>query len=244
MQAGVVTRAIESEALAEFLTSATSRPSGLVLEGEAGIGKTTLWLNLLDMARERGFTVLTARVGEAESVLAYAALADLMSTLDDAAMDGLSDLQRLALDRVLLRAGGEGPVTDQRVTAAAFATVLNRLAADNPVLMAIDDVQWLDPSSKVAITYAARRLTHPAGFALTERCDADGGTAVSWLQLNQPGATTRVRVPPMSLGALHTLLADGLGRVLPRPTIVRIAEISGGNPFSAAGDAGRKPPRR
>lgn len=233
MRAGVVTRTAEGEALAEFLASSAAAPTGLVLEGEAGIGKTTLWAGAMQSARDRGFIVLSARVGEAESVLAYAALADLLAGVDESVLGALPDLHRLAIDRVLLRAGGEGPATDQRVTAAAFVTVLDRLAAVAPVLVAVDDVQWLDPSSQVAILYAARRVKRPGGFLFTERCEPDAGSAARWFELNQPGAASRLRVPPMSLGALHTLLADALGQGLSRPTIVRIAEISGGNPFYA-----------
>ena len=69
-------------AVDEFLTAATSRPSALVIEGQAGIGKTTLWLSALDRAHERGFTVLTARASETEAVLAYATVGDLVAGID------------------------------------------------------------------------------------------------------------------------------------------------------------------
>jgi hypothetical protein len=72
----------ESRAVADFLVSVTQEASALFLEGEPGIGKTTLWLAGLDQARERGFVVLSAQAATAESVLAYAALADLLSELD------------------------------------------------------------------------------------------------------------------------------------------------------------------
>ena len=76
---GVVSRSVEDQAVADFLTLEPVRPSGLVIEGEAGIGKTTLWLAAVEQARQRGFRVLSARVGQAESALAYAALADLLA---------------------------------------------------------------------------------------------------------------------------------------------------------------------
>ena len=82
-------------------------------------------------------------------------------------------MQRIAVDRVLLRASSDGPATDQRVVAAAFATVVDRLAVDAPVLVAIDDVQWLDPSSQAVVAYAARRLRGRAGMLLTERCESE-----------------------------------------------------------------------
>ena len=147
----MISRSAEFRAVADFLLSAERQPTGLVIEGEAGIGKTTLWLAAVDQARERGFRVFSARGGQAESVLAYAAVADLIGNVDPAVLAELSDVQRIAVDRVLLRAGGEGPPTDQRVVAAAFAAVVDRLSADAPVLVAIDDVQWLDPSSQAVV---------------------------------------------------------------------------------------------
>ena len=67
--------------MAAFLASSETRPSVLVIEGEAGIGKTTLWSAVAAQAQERGFRVLSARAGRAESGLAYAALADLLDTV-------------------------------------------------------------------------------------------------------------------------------------------------------------------
>ena len=72
-----MSRSVEFRAIRDFLTSAQQRPSALVIEGEAGIGKTTLWLAAVEQARALGFRVLSARTGQAESVMAYAAVADL-----------------------------------------------------------------------------------------------------------------------------------------------------------------------
>jgi DNA-binding CsgD family transcriptional regulator len=229
----MISRSAEFRAVADFLLSAERQPTGLVIEGEAGIGKTTLWLAAVDQARERGFRVFSARGGQAESVLAYAAVADLIGDVDLAVLAELPDMQRIAVDRMLLRAGGEGPATDQHVVAAAFATVVDRLSVDAPVLVAIDDVQWLDPSSQAVVEYAARRLRGRAGVLLTERCDPNHGRAVTWLRLDRPEGIERIRVGPFSLGGLHTLISTRLGRSFSRPTMVRIAEISGGNPFYA-----------
>lgn len=230
---GILRRSTESRAVHDFLSSTERQPTGLIVEGEAGIGKTTIWLETIDQARDRGFRVLSARVGQAESVLAYAALADLLSAVDPETIAGLPDVQRLAIDRVLLRAGGDGPATDQHAVAAAFAAVLRFMSEDAPLLVAIDDVQWLDPSSKAVLAFAARRLDSRIGVLATERCDPDCGDAMTWLQLARPGGIERIRVGHLSLGGLHALISARLGRTFPRPTMVRIAEISGGNPFYA-----------
>ena len=130
----VVHRPFELRTVSEFLRSVTQQPSGLVIEGEPGIGKTTLWLTAIEQARDFGYRVFSARVGQAESVLAYATVADLLRDIDATVLAGLPDIQRVAVDRVLLRASSEDHTTDQRVVAAAFASVFDCLAADSPVL--------------------------------------------------------------------------------------------------------------
>ena len=231
--AAVVDRPLESRTVSEFLRSAAQQPSGLVIDGEPGIGKTTLWLSAVDKAIKSGYRVFSARVGQAESVLAYATVADLLHDVDATVLAGLPEVQRVAVDRVLLRASSEDHSTDQRVVAAAFASVFDRLATDSPILIAIDDLQWLDRSSKDVVAFAARRFRGRVGLLITERSDAAGGSAVTWLHLSRPDGIDRVRVTPLSLGGLHMLVSSRLGRSFPRPTMARIAEISGGNPFYA-----------
>jgi DNA-binding CsgD family transcriptional regulator len=233
MTAGVVSRSVEFRAITDCLASAKQRPSALVIEGEAGMGKTTLWLVAQEEARSRGFRVLSARTGQAESVMAYAAVFDLFAAVDDGVLARLPELQRLAVDRVLLRASADGPATDQQVVAAALGSVVELLSAAAPILLAIDDLQWLDPSSKAVITFAARRLAGAVGVLATERSQPGGGDAASWLQMRQPGSVDRICLGPLSIGGLHQVISTHLGRSLPRPTLVRIAEISGGNPFFA-----------
>jgi hypothetical protein len=121
MASGVVERPAEFRAVSEFLLVADRQPSGLVIEGAAGIGKTTLWLAGVAEAHERGFKVLSARAGQAETVLTYAALADLFGGVDPAVLAELPEVQRISVDRVLLRTTAEGPSTDESVVAAAFA---------------------------------------------------------------------------------------------------------------------------
>ena len=111
--------------------------------------------------------------------------------------------------------------------------MIDNLAAQSPVLVAIDDVQWLDPSSQAVLEFAARRFAGRIGLLLTERTEHEGASAASWLHLAGPDPVARVRIGPLSLGGLHALISARLGRSFPRPTMVRIAEISGSNPFYA-----------
>ncbi|BBY82309.1 transcriptional regulator [Mycolicibacterium pulveris] len=215
-----------------FLESTTVGPSALLIEGEAGIGKTTLWLAALEQAQARGFRVLSARAAEAESVLAYTALADLLDEVDARVWADLPSPQLLALDQVLLRADN-GAATDQRAVAAAFLSIVERLGDEGPVLLAIDDLQWLDPSSMHVIAFAARRLMGPAGLLATVRTEPRDGTGAAWLQLPRPEALKRIRLHPLSIQDLHTAVATRLRKPFSRPTIGRIHQVSGGNPFYA-----------
>lgn len=221
----------ESDAVADFLTSAAQRPTGLVIEGEPGIGKTTLWLAAIEQALHSGFRVLSARAGSAEVVLTFAVLADLFGEVESGVLEVLPVVQRVAVD-ILLTQAGDSPATNERVLGAAFLSVAERLAADTPVMVAVDDVQWLDASSEAALEFAVRRLKGRIGVLITARSEA-APAAASWLQLRRPDCVDRIRVAPMTLGGLHTLFSARLGRSLPRPMMVRIAEISCGNPFYA-----------
>ena len=232
MSASVRSGSAQSHAVAEFLTSASSAPSALVIEGQAGIGKTTLWLSAVDEARERGYRVLSARAVAAESVLAYASLTDLLDEVDPTAWAQLPGVQRLAVDR-LARADAEGPASDQRSLAAGFLAVVEVLARETPVLIALDDLQWLDPSSLRVVAYTARRLKGRVGMLATVRTEAGTQSPLDWLQMPRPEQMRRIVVPPLSLGGLQMVLAERLGRSFPRPTMLRIQEVSAGNPFYA-----------
>jgi DNA-binding CsgD family transcriptional regulator len=225
-------RSTEARVVEDFLASASTAPSALVIEGDPGIGKTTLWLSALDQARERGFTVLAARASATDSVLAYTSLADLLA---DAGLDAtpLPDPQRLAIDRILLRANTDDQPTDQRTVAAAFVSVIQILAEASPVLVAVDDLQWLDLSSAHAIGFAARRATGRVGMLATFRTNSHRDRPPSWFAPPPPAELTRIRLGPLSVVALHTAVSRRLGRSLSRPQMSRIYQLSAGNPFYA-----------
>lgn len=230
----LVSRAAEWAAIQGLLRDAGARTAGLVLAGSAGMGKTTLWLAGLDLAREHGFLVLSARASPAESAMAYTAVSDLLADVEPDVYSALPDIQQLALKRILLQTDDDvAPATDQRVAAAAVVTVIEALAAHTPVVLAIDDGHWLDASSRAVIAFAARRLSGRIGLLLTERTESDGRVGSDWLQLGRPEALSRVQMGPMTLAGLHEVLMGWLGRTYPRPTLVRIAEASGGNPLYA-----------
>jgi DNA-binding CsgD family transcriptional regulator len=233
MTSSVATRPVEARAIDEFLAEASGEPSALLLEGVAGIGKTTLWMAAVDQAMDRGFRVLSARPTAAESVLAYASLADMLAAVEPAVWASLPRPQRVAVDRMLLRTGGDGSATDPRAVAAGFLSVITKLTDESPVLLAIDDMQWLDTSTAHALAFAARRFPERVGLLATVRADPESNAAVAWLQLPRPQRIRRVHVGPLTLGALHAVVTERLNRRFSRPTMVRIHQVSGGNPFYA-----------
>jgi DNA-binding NarL/FixJ family response regulator len=176
--------------------------------------------------------VLTARVAATESVMAYISLADLFSAVEAEVLYELPEPQRLAVDRILLQVSDDGLATDQRAVAAAFLSTIDILSDSAPVLIAIDDFQWLDPSSARVVSFAARRFSGPVGFLATVRT-GDGEDDVSWLALEHLDTVTRIRLRPLTIGGLHEVVSARLGRSISRQTMLRVHEASGGNPFYA-----------
>lgn len=219
-------------AIAGLFAATSSRPTAVLIEGEPGIGKTTQLHHAAEDARAQGFTVLSASGAVGESVLAYAGLADLLSGVDRSLLSALPAPQRNALDWVLLRSDGMDGPTDQRAVAAAFLSTLNVLAERSSVLLVIDDAQWLDPSSVTVLSFSMRRLDGPVSVLAAARTGL-GETPVSWLRLARPEDLRRIKVPPMSAGDLHAMIMQRHGRSLSRPALLRIHELSGGNPFYA-----------
>src|SRR5438876_3471388 len=164
----------ELAAAGAFRDGLAEGAAALVFEGEAGIGKTTLWAATIARAEQRGFRVLSARPAEAEARLSYAALADLLSSLEEDAFRGLPDPQRRAIDAALLRADTRGERVNQRAVSAAVASLLLACAGRCPVVVAVDDVQWLDSPSARVLAYAVRRLdSAPAGVLVSVRSDGE-----------------------------------------------------------------------
>jgi DNA-binding CsgD family transcriptional regulator len=222
------------EELGLVLAALGALPAAVLLEGEAGIGKTSVWRAALDELETLGARVLSARPAEAESQLSYAGLADILDPVLDDALTALPAPQRCALEVALKRAEPEGGPPDQAAIAFGVLGALRAATETAPVVVAVDDVQWLDPPSLFALAFVARRLRRErVGFLFGLRSEPSQRPQ---LDLERELGEERVRVVhlgPLSLGALHHLLQTRLAVALSRPTLQRVHETSGGNPFFA-----------
>jgi DNA-binding CsgD family transcriptional regulator len=229
----IVGREEDRASVEAFVGRAEDGAAALVLEGEAGIGKSTLWLAGVELARSRGLRVLVSRPVEAERGLAHAALGDLLEDVLDGVLPSLSPPRRRALEVALLREEVSGDSVDHRALAVAVRDVLQLLSEREPILVAVDDVQWLDLSSSSALAFALRRLAASGVRLLLSRRLIAGAPPTGLERALDPERTQQLRVGPLSVGAIHRLLRDRLGKALPRQTLLRIHEATGGNPFFA-----------
>ena len=229
----VIGREPEVGVISRFLDHVADGPGALVIEGSAGIGKTTLWSAGVSGARERGHQVLVARAAESEARLSYAALGDLLGGVADEALAGLPAPLRRGLDAALLRDDAPKGAPDQRAVSLATAHVLRHLAAESPVVIAVDDVQWLDRSSARVLSFALRRISSdPVGAFVSLRLAPDSpgdpldlGRAVE--------RTAHLPVGPLPPEPLGRVLRERTGAQLSHPIIARIHRVAGGNPLFA-----------
>jgi hypothetical protein len=231
MTAEIVGRDDVLASVRSFIDRSLSEPSvGLVFEGPPGIGKSILLSAAVGIARDRGMRVLSARPAEAERSLPYAGLEDMLEGLLDEVLPELPKPRRTALEIALVHRGEVGDRADPRAVFAAVRSSLEFLSAAGPVVLTVDDVQWLDASTTAALAFAVRRLhERPIITMLAKRTGEDA--AIS--ELEAAREHQRLTLGPISVGAMQVLLRDRLGRVFARPTLMRIHEASGGNPLYA-----------
>jgi DNA-binding CsgD family transcriptional regulator len=225
----IVGREVELAAGERFLSALEGGPAGLTLDGEAGIGKTTVWAEIVRRAEARGHRVLIAHPVRPEREISLATLADLLGTLQESEAEDLPELQRRAIDAALLASPAGDQAIQPRLLGTAVRSLLDRLARERPVVVAIDDIQWTDPVSASVVGFALRRAGPGRVGLLAAR------------RLGEPvpeglaGVLDRGRtaVGPMSVAGLHHVVRQELGEAPSRPTMIRIHGASNGNPLFA-----------
>ena len=225
---GVVGRERELAALEAFLAEGTAR--ALVLVGWPGIGKTTLWEAAIAEARGRGVRVLSSRPSDAEARLLFGALIDVLDPVGPEELEGLPAPQLEALESALLRRSPTDGAAPANATAVGLLSALRALSARDRLLVALDDVQWLDAASASALAFAARRLEDErVQFLLARR----PGGATGLEQALEPGGMVGLDLGGLSLGGTRRLLLERLGLSLSRPALRRIHDATLGNPLFA-----------
>ncbi|MFE9763685.1 AAA family ATPase [Streptomyces sp. NPDC005808] len=222
----------------ELFAGAREQLSGggsVLVHGPAGIGKSTVLRALATEYTESAHIVLRCSATESESHLPFLALADLLGLVVDEVSAQLPGPQRTALESALT---GRGESTLQRDGLALRLAVLSAfraLAAQGPVLVVADDLQWLDPASAELLGFAARRLGGmPVRMLCAVRTETEpqGQQHDRYLRASPPD-TLAVRLNPLS----RTHVAELLGRRgytgLPRSIVRDIHRTSGGNPLFA-----------
>jgi DNA-binding CsgD family transcriptional regulator len=231
---GIVGREIECRAVSGCLDAVQAGLAAVVLEGEPGIGKSTIWREAVAQARDRGYRVLACEPSEAEAGMSFAGLGDLLEPVIDELLLELPVPQVRALEAALLRVEAAHSPRDERGVSVAFLSVIRLLCAQCAVVLAIDDVHWLDRPTARVIDFALRRLASaPVGVLASARLDARRRSAIDLERSVDSRRCQRVRLEGLSLAALQRVLQAREGAGLPRRLLLKVHELSRGNPFFA-----------
>lgn len=221
----IVGRQSELAVLETFVAEVATGPAALVLEGDAGIGKTTLWRRGILIARQRGFTVLEAQPVEAETKLAFTGIGDLLEDVLGPLLDQLPAPQARALRVALALERSPATPLDQRAVSVAVLAVLRSLALSRPLVLAIDDVQWLDPASSAVLAFASRRLRQErVGLLLGLRAREPTPAGIA-------AGGDRLTVGPLPPNDVHRLIRERMGLTLSGPVLRELYEAAQGNPY-------------
>ncbi len=210
----VVGRGGELSRIDSFVEGVPAGARALLIRGEPGIGKSTLWRLAVQRCRLADHIVLTARPAEEEMPVPLIALLDILRETD---VDGAS-----------VRAGDD-PFAAGRTASEA----LRRLSEDRTVVVAIDDLQWLDPATARALRFAFRRSdARPVGLIAAVRSGADRTEPLDVEGTLFGARCDTLDLAALSLEELRQVLAQTVSAIS-RPMLRRIHEISGGNPLYA-----------
>jgi DNA-binding CsgD family transcriptional regulator len=209
-------------------------PIACLLEGMPGIGKTTLWRESVESARRRGYQVLETAPSEPEAVLAFSGLGDLFERIPDEVIDALPDVQAPVLRAALFM--GELPESSRDLQALprAILGLLRELSAAGPVLVAIDDEQWLDPASARVLAFALCRLRDERiVVVVARRSDSEGALSNELGRRFGGRGLEAISVEALPMGTIKLLLEARLDRTISAPVLRRIHQSAGGNPLWA-----------
>lgn len=229
-------RETELKELGELVDGPEDR-GGVLIRGEAGIGKSALVAETAAAASVAGLRVLRTTGAEAERNLAYAGLHQLLYPVR-AGVAELPAPQRDALRTALGLAEGAEP--SAYLVGLATLTLLAEEAAVKPLLLVAEDAQWLDRASADVLAFVARRIeTEPIVLVATLRDGAespllDAGLAPMVLERLSPDASADLldAVAPRLAPAVRTrLLTEAAGHPLALTELpAAVADLDGLDP--------------
>ena len=241
MDSELIGRDAEIAEISAFYSAASGTPAALAITGDAGIGKTAVWQHVLKAAG-RSSRVLSCRPAPAEKPLPFSGLDDLFGDVAGEVLPEIPGPRRRAVETALLRDASPGPWAgrsdagypplERRVLARGILDTLRILCGTAALTVAVDDAQWLDRPSASVLEFCFRRLRdEPVAILLTFSAEE---TVLLGLDCALPlDRLGRVRLGPLSLGAIGEILRSRLGTVLPRHSMTRLYDACGGNPFYA-----------
>jgi DNA-binding CsgD family transcriptional regulator len=196
------------------------RGAALALSGDAGVGKTVMLDAAAAFASADGFRVLRAVGAEFETELSFSGLHQILSPL----LSSISGVESLYQDALRVALGfKDGPRPDQLVISNAVMALLGKAALRRPLLVIIDDAQWLDQASMAVLAFAARRGVAGVGFLCAIRSGHDSPMECCCLPTQE--------LRPISDDAAAALLDSRLPTLAPRVRKRLIAEAAG-NPLA------------
>jgi DNA-binding CsgD family transcriptional regulator len=211
----------EQRLLVSLLDEVATRGRALVLRGEPGIGKSRLLSEAAEAAQARGMTVLTTSGVQSETHLPFAGLHQLLRPVRARAAD-LPPVLRGALDAAF-GLTDDGAPEHFRIAMAAL-DLLAEVAGEAPVLVVVDDAQWLDRPTADVLAFVARRIeSDPVVLLAATR---DGYDPV----LTDVGLAEH-RLDGLDQAAADELL-DAVAPDLPRVVRVQVLREAAGNPLA------------
>lgn len=221
------------EDAAQIIRDVVTGGGSAVFTGSSGAGKSSLLGVAANIGRSQRRRVLSVTPTEFERGLPFAGLAELIAQCPPGADSGLSEPLRRALAVAVAQTEPVGEGVDPLAVPLAIRGLLTGLCRSEPVVILLDDLQWLDPASLGTLGFALRRLsTDPGRLSVVVATRPDPQTGTDLIRcLPEPRHDYVVR--PLDDGAIGQLLRERLGPRWTPPESAGVARASAGNPLLA-----------